>query len=90
MDQEIAKLKKELAAVQTEAVMLAYGYDPGVPAAAEKWQGLEARVMAQQILEKDRFRQMDRHVWEQADKERRSDAREDRATARRDEPDLDR
>jgi hypothetical protein len=70
-------------------VMAAYGYDASDPATEKKWKELQVKVTAERILEKDRFREMDKHVWDQADKEQRSSAKEAKPT-RSIDPDRDR
>jgi relaxase-like protein len=63
---------------EAEKAMSAYGYDPENSTTRAKWHELQIKVLAERISEKDRFREMDKHVWDQADRERRISAKEDR------------
>ena len=86
IDRQIAAAEREAMLVATlknaandnEAweIMAAYGYDASAPETAKKWQELQIKVTAERILEKDRFREMDKHLWDQADREQRTSARE--------------
>jgi hypothetical protein len=51
--------------------MAAFGFDAAKSATFEKWQELDRKVDAGRITEKDRFRDMAQHLWDEADKDRR-------------------
>jgi hypothetical protein len=72
----VATLKNAANDNEAREIMAAYGYDASNPATAKKWQELQIKVLAERITEKDRFREMDKHVWSEADKEQRVSARE--------------
>jgi hypothetical protein len=72
---------------EVERAMSAYGYDSDDSTTRRKWRELQIKVLAERISEKDRFREMDKHLWDQADKELRISTRE---TLQRRNTDLDR
>jgi hypothetical protein len=90
----ISSLKTAANDNEAQRIMEAYGYDASNPATLKKWRELEIKVIAEKIIEKDRFREMDKHMWNQADTERRIAAKEERIKeehARRDiDPERDR
>jgi hypothetical protein len=61
---------------ESEKAMSAYGYDPEDSTTWAKWRELQIKVLAERISKKDRFREMNKHLWEQADKEHRVSAKE--------------
>jgi hypothetical protein len=69
--------------------MVAYGCDSDDSTPRSKWQELQIKVLGERLAEKDRFREMDQHVWEREDKEQRSSAKE-ADPGRSIEPDRDR
>lgn len=98
IDREIAAAEREdrlvsalAAANDDEAprIMAAYGYDGDDSATRSKWHELQIKVVAERLSEKDRFREMDKHVWEQTDREQREDAKQAHP-GRSIEPDRDR
>lgn len=102
---ELADIDRQIAAAEREArlisalaaandneaprIMAAYGYDGDDTTTRSKWQELQIKVLAERLSEKDRFREMNKHVWDQADKERRGSTK-DASPGRSIEPDRDR
>jgi hypothetical protein len=72
----VATLKNAANDNEAREIMATYGYDASNPATAKKWRELQIKVIAERISEKDSFREMDKHVWNEADKEQRGSARE--------------
>lgn len=83
-EQLIATLATAANDNEAQAIMAAYGYSAGDTATRSKWQELQVRVAAERISRKESFREMDRHMWEQADKERRDAHKEGRESRRTD------
>jgi hypothetical protein len=55
--------------------MLAYGYDATEASARNKWRDIQMKVSVEKISEKDGLREMGHYLWEQADRERRAEAK---------------
>jgi hypothetical protein len=85
----VSALKNAANDNEAREVMAAYGYDMADAATGKKWRELQIKVTAERLSEKERFREMDKHVWNQADQERRSSTKET-SPGRSIEPDRDR
>ncbi len=66
--------------------LAAFGFHAAKPATLEKWQELGTRVDAGRITEKDRLREMAKHLWEEGDKERRDSHKEKQSPDREGQP----